>query len=281
VTLAVYHFYSQSTPLFAYFALGNLTITILVRNELLLIFFYWSFKFIPVFKFQLHRMLISIGGLHVGAGIATDVWIIVYSVHMFTQTSFSGTWPEWIMRVTVIIIAAGLTLMVVTSLAPLRSRYHNVWEYTHRFVGWFSLVTLVVHILAKAATMNTVGAIFKTPLPYLTIICLASVFYVWFTARRVPVMTYSGHHVALIKFPGKPTMQAGAVVRVSTNLLEWHAFGVALVDPAKRDFGIIVAPAGDWTRTLVDKIAKGEAQGMMWIRGINSVGFMYMHCITL
>jgi hypothetical protein len=92
------------------------------------------------------------------------------------------------MRITVVVIAVGLTLMIITALRPLRERYHNLWEYTHRSVGWFSLFSLVVHVVAKAATAKPI-AIFETPLPYLTIICLISVFYIWFT---VPSQHYQG-----------------------------------------------------------------------------------------
>jgi hypothetical protein len=208
---------SESETLFAYLSLANLTTTILVRNELLLTFLYWSFAYVPCFKFQLHRMLHSIGGLHVGAGIATNACIFVYLVSLF-RTPFNGTLPEWAMRVTVLIIAVGLTFMVATSISPVRRRYHDTWEHIHRYVGWFSLLNLVLHVIAKGATA-THWAIFYTPLPYLTIICLTSVFYIWFTVRRVAIITISGDNITIIKFPRRPTMKDGIVARVSTNLL--------------------------------------------------------------
>jgi hypothetical protein len=279
--LAIHQFALESTTFFAYLSLANLTVTVLVRNELLLTFLYWSFKYIPWFKFPFHRMLHSIGGLHFGAGIATDVWIFVYLVDMFSRIKFNGTWPEWIMRTTVVIIAIGLTLMIVTALPPIRARYHNVWENTHRFVGWLSLLALVLHVIAKAVTTNA-RETSRTPLPYLTLICIASVFYIWITVRRVPITTHSPRGgISIIKFPGRPTMSDGTVARVSFNLLEWHAFSIAMVDCSTPEFGIIVAPAGDWTCDLVEKVICGEQPNTMWIRGVNPPGFMHMHRIAL
>ena len=54
-------------------ALINLTIVVLVRNELLLAGLYWTFNFAPLRRFYFHRMLHSIGGLHVGCAFATFV----------------------------------------------------------------------------------------------------------------------------------------------------------------------------------------------------------------
>jgi hypothetical protein len=275
------HQFASSTALFAYLALANLTVTILVRNELVLLFLYWSFKYIPIFKFPCHRMLHSIGGLHVGTGIATDVWIIVYAVRMFTRP-FDRTWPEWTMRTTVVIIAIALTLMIATALSPIRRRHHNLWEYVHRYVGWFSLVNLTLHVIANAATLPpNPSAVFYTPLPYLTTVCLVSVFYVWFTVRKVSITTFvphgAGSTVAIIKFPGRPTMKDGTVARVSTDCFQWHAFSIAMADGAKPNFGIIVCPLGDWTRSLVESVSLRDGPKKMWIRGVNPPGFMHMH----
>jgi hypothetical protein len=266
---------------FAYIAIANLTATIVVRNELLLAGLYYSFNYIPFWKFQFHRMLHSIGGLHVGAGIATFVWIMVYMSNMYTRSPFPITLQEWVLFFSVGILAVCLFIMIVTALRPIRERYHNLWEYTHRFVGWFSLFVLVVHLIAKASTQPAPLAIFKGPLPYLTIICFIGVFYVWFTVRKVKVETTTGKGVAIIKFPGRPTMKDGTFARVSKDGLEWHAFSVAMTDTETPNFAIIVGAAGDWTRSLVDSVSEGFGPEKMWIRGVNPPGFMTMHRMFL
>jgi hypothetical protein len=59
------------TSFIAQASLINLTITVLVRNELLLVGLYWAFSKIPFRRFYPHRMLHSIGGLHVGCAFGT------------------------------------------------------------------------------------------------------------------------------------------------------------------------------------------------------------------
>ena len=272
---AVRNFADGVQKITAEVALANLTATIVVRNELLLISLYHAFNYIPCWKFQCHRMLHSIGGLHVGAGVATFIWILLYMSNMYSKDVFSGTAEDWILFVTVAIIALCLLLMIVTALRPVRVRYHNVWEYTHRFVGWFSLAILVVHVVTKAFIQPVPLAIFSTPLPYLTFICLISVFYVWFTIRKVKVQTITGNGIAIIKFPGKPTMKDGTVARISKNCLQWHAFSIAMTNQS--EFGVIIAGTGDWTQSLVHSVAEGLGPQKMWIRGVNPPGFMKMH----
>ena len=221
-------------------------------------------------------MLHSVGGLHVGAGVGTFIWILVYMSNMYVTTTFEGTWQEWTMRVTIAILSIGLSIIILTAMRPIRERYHNLWEYTHRFLGWFTLLNLVLHVVAKAATSEPT-AIFHTPLPYLTFVCLISVFYIWFTVQKVRISTISGKGVAIIKFPGRPTLRDGTFARVSTDFLQWHAFSVAMTNHSKRDFAIIVGAAGDWTRSLVNAVASGQGPTMMWIRGVNPPGFMHMH----
>ncbi|KAF8748932.1 nitric oxide dioxygenase [Rhizoctonia solani] len=148
--------YSPSTTRTSFIAqasLVNLTITVLVRNELLLAGLYWAFSKIPFRRFYAHRMLHSIGGLHVGCAFGTFI------------------------RITVIIFFA---------LRPLRERFHNAWEYTHRYVGWTVIADLVVHLGLKAATLDTPEQLFYTSLPYLTLACIISIFYICVAVVTLP-----------------------------------------------------------------------------------------------
>jgi hypothetical protein len=62
---------ASRTSIIAQVALVNLTITVLVRNELILAASYWLASMIPFRRFYPHRMLHSVGGLHVGCAFAT------------------------------------------------------------------------------------------------------------------------------------------------------------------------------------------------------------------
>ncbi|KAG8741926.1 hypothetical protein FRC10_002291 [Ceratobasidium sp. 414] len=257
-------------------SLINLTIVVLVRNELLLAALYWSFNFAPFRRFYFHRMLHSIGGLHVGCAFATFVWIIFYTVELGRITPFDSA-LNIALFTTALIMPLGIALILTFALRPLRERYHNLWEYTHRFVGWFVIADLVAHLVLRAFTLPSPHDLFRTALPYLTIACIVSIFYVWFTVRRVPVSITANHSVAIVKFHGRPTLDDGTFARISRDGLQWHAFSVATTDVEKREFSLIVGRAGDWTTSLIHDSVARRAPERLFIRGVNPPGFMHMH----
>ncbi|KAF8753569.1 nitric oxide dioxygenase [Rhizoctonia solani] len=228
-------------------SLINLTIVVLVRNELLLAGLYWSFNYVPFRRFYFHRMIHSIGGLHVGCAFATFLWIIFYVVELGKNTPFN-TPLNIAMFITALILPLGIAVIITFALRPLRERYHNIWEYTHRFVGWFIVADLVAHLTLKALALPNPRDLFHTALPYLTIACVISIFYVWFTVRRAKSERF----------------------RVAC-FLGCHD------DFEKREFSLIVGRAGDWTTKLIHDSVAREGPERLYIRGVNPPGFMHMH----
>ncbi|KAF8599507.1 hypothetical protein BDV93DRAFT_546855 [Ceratobasidium sp. AG-I] len=279
---------TNRTTYVAQAALVNLTITVLVRNELILTALYWGSNLVPVRRFYAHRMVHSIGGLHVGCGIGAFLWITFYAYSIFTEQTPSSA-LHIALLVSAFLLPLGTFLIILFALRPLRDRFHNVWEYTHRFLGWFVLFDLVAHLALVAASSSTAVNLLKTSLPYLTALCIISVFYVWFTVRRPNVTIQANKHVAVVTFPGKPTMASGTFARISRDGIQWHAFSVALSNShstsdaeaqkkeAKAEFSLIVARAGDWTTKLIGDALQGKGPERMFIRGVHPPGFMYMH----
>ncbi|KAG9123086.1 hypothetical protein FRC07_000255 [Ceratobasidium sp. 392] len=176
---------------------------------------------------------------------------------------------------TALILPLGLTVIIGCALRPVRERYHNAWEYTHRYVGWFA--DLIIHLVIKALTLASPVQLFYTSLPYLTAISVVSIFYVWFTVRHARISIRANKSVAVLTFPGTPTMRSGTFARISRDGRERHAFSVAMTDFEKKEFSLIVARAGDWTTKLITDVLNRRGPGRMWIRGVQAPGFMYMH----
>ncbi|QRV76952.1 nonribosomal peptide synthetase [Ceratobasidium sp. AG-Ba] len=264
----------------AHAAVINLTIVILVRNELLLGAAYYSFNYIPFRRFYFHRMLHSIGGLHVGGSFAALIWITTYVAELGKHTPLD-TAMNRALFVTALLLPIGIVVMMFFALRPLRERFHNAWEYTHRFVGWALVLDLIAHLGVKAATLPKARDLFiHGALPYLTIVITISIFYVWFTVTKPKVDIFANKSVAIIKFPGKPTIADGTFARISRNWWQWHAFSVAFSDntnPDKPRFALIVGKAGDWTNGLIGDSTSGNAPERLFIRGVNPPGFMHMH----
>ncbi|CAE6440166.1 unnamed protein product [Rhizoctonia solani] len=263
----------------AHAALINLMIVVLVRNELLLGAAYYSFNYIPFRRFYFHRMLHSIGGLHVGGAFATFIWIATYAVEVGKHTPLDTPMNRALFA-TAILLPVGVGILIIFALRPLRERFHNLWEYTHRFVGWTLVADLVAHLGVKAALLPKARYLFYTALPYFVIVIVISIFYVWFTVTKPKVKIIANKSVAIVKFPGKPTIADGTFARISRNWWQWHAFSVALSDnsnPDKPEFSLIVGKAGDWTNGLIGESVAGNAPERMYIRGVNPPGFMHMH----
>ncbi|KAG8707559.1 hypothetical protein FRC11_007337 [Ceratobasidium sp. 423] len=257
-------------------SLINLTITIFVRNELLLAGLYWTFSKIPFRRFYAHRMLHSIGGLHVGCAFTTFIWIIFYTVEVGRSASLNSSLGIALL-ITAIILPVGITIIIFFALRPIRERFHNIWEYTHRYVGWAVVVDLVVHLGLKAATLDTPKQLFYTSLPYLTFACIISIFYIWFTVRHADISIQANRSVAVVTFPGAPTMRSGTFARISRDGFQWHAFSVAMTNFEKREFSLIVGRAGDWTTGLINDALGSRGPERIYIRGVCPPGFMYMH----
>ncbi|KAH7335747.1 hypothetical protein B0J17DRAFT_53063 [Rhizoctonia solani] len=267
---------TSRTNYIAQAALVNLTITVLVRNELLLAALYWAFSKIPFRRFYAHRMLHSIGGLHVGCAFGTFIWIIFYTVEVWRIPSLNSSLDVGLL-ITATILPVGITIIILFALRPLRERFHNIWEYTHRYVGWTVVADLVVHLGLKAATLDAPTQLFYTSLPYLTLTCIISIFYIWFTVRHAEISIQANRSVAVVTFPGAPTMRSGTFARVSRDGFQWHAFSVAMTDLQKREFSLIVGRAGDWTTGLINDALGSQGPERIYIRGVCPPGFMYMH----
>ncbi|KAF8603150.1 hypothetical protein BDV93DRAFT_508648 [Ceratobasidium sp. AG-I] len=263
----------------AHAAIINITIVVLVRNELLLNLAYYTFNYIPFRRFYFHRMLHSIGGLHVGGSFASLIWITTYVAELGKHTPLDNNLNRALF-VTALLLPIGITVMIFFALRPLRERYHNAYEYTHRFVGWTLVADLIAHLGVKAATLPKARYLFYNGLPYLVMAITISIFYVWFTVTKSKVTIIANKSVAIVKFPGKPTLADGTFARISRNWWQWHAFSVALSDnsnPSKPEFSLIVGKAGDWTNGLIGDAVAGNAPERLYIRGVNPPGFMHMH----
>ncbi|CEL62201.1 hypothetical protein RSOLAG1IB_10283 [Rhizoctonia solani AG-1 IB] len=282
INIPFFLYVSQNSPsiartnFIAQASLVNLTITVLVRNELLLAGLYWAFSKIPFRRFYAHRMLHSIGGLHVGCAFGTFIWIIFYTVEVGRSTSLNSS-LDIALLITSIVLPVGITVIIIFALRPLRERFHDAWEYTHRYVGWTVIVDLIVHLGLKAATLDAPEQLFYTSLPYLTLACVVSIFYIWFTVRRAEISIQANRSVAVVTFPGTPTMRSGTFARISRDGFQWHAFSVAMTNFEKREFSLIVGRAGDWTTGLINDALNAQGPERIYIRGVCPPGFMYMH----
>lgn len=246
----------------------ELLVGVLVRNEIFVAYLHRLIALTPIFKYEFNRMLHCIGGIHVSCACAAFGWLLI---------SLAAEKHGLCARITGSILLTFILFISATAIPVVRRKYHNTFEYIHRYAGWTSLAILLVHViflqLEQYPAFN-VKAIINVPVFVLIFIFIIIVL-PWLWVRRVPVQYMQpSKDVTVVTFPGA-LYPYGSVTRISDNGREWHAFAIALTNATDDEHSVVIATAGDWTRKLAEDYRSNQSPNHMWIRRIKGLGFMY------
>ncbi|KIY68088.1 hypothetical protein CYLTODRAFT_453876 [Cylindrobasidium torrendii FP15055 ss-10] len=242
------------------FVLGNLLASVAVRNELLgralyLIVNTLFAKWTPLwFRLGCTSFLQHLGGIHSGCGVSGLGWLVFRIVLIATDVrNMHGA----------VVVMGGVTSLAIatTILAALpwiRNTYHNMFEWHHRFVGWFALIsTWVFVILGDSYNIDEQrwdadSTIVKQQTFFF---CLGMTFFIifpWTVTRKVAVeVEIPSSKVAILKF--KRGMQQGMLARISRGpISEYHAFGIISEGTHTDAHYLVCGVQGDFTRGLVE-----------------------------
>lgn len=137
------------------FAIGNPLALTLCRSEAFLRVVCWiavnllGYSFVPV-KTATTALLQSLGGIHSSCAISLVSWL-TYSL-VFTLKDRDNTSTEIIGIASAILSL--LSLSCVLAFPLIRHLHHNLFERTHRFTRWASLVLLWAFLDAKGIEQN-------------------------------------------------------------------------------------------------------------------------------
>lgn len=180
----------------ATFALSLITAGLLARNEMFLRCLYVTLLFLfkrwPPFWFRnaITAFLLHVGGVHSGMSVAGTLWLITAMIEFFRQG------PHVIHHAVLVfaVFASVVLIVVCLSATPwIRDNYHNVFENTHRLLGWFGVGILWVLVgLADAWEPGPNGTgqfsghkLARKPDIYIAIFITILVFGPWTTYRKV------------------------------------------------------------------------------------------------
>lgn len=262
------------------FSIGNIFALTLCRSEAVLRVVFWlvvkvlGHSWVPLrLKTMTTSLLQCLGGIHSSCGVSSIAWL-VYGLCL-TLKDRENTSDE-----IVAVASAILSLLFISCLAafPLvRHLHHNVFERTHRFAGWTSLILLWAFIILQISYnpntnsySNDIGSrLIKQQEFWLTLGITVLIIIPWITVRRVPVnITSPSGHAALIKFNGG--VKPGILGRISPSpLSEWHAFGI--ISDGKDQHMMLAGAVGDFTKTLVAK-----KPSHLWVRQVHFAGLPYL-----
>ncbi|MHA7135339.1 ferredoxin reductase domain-containing protein [Oerskovia turbata] len=210
-----------------------------------------------------------LGGVHVGAAISATAWFAVFAATALSPGGRSG-----LSGATLGVIAAlALLLAMIAALAvaPLRRGRHDVFEMSHRFGGWLTLIlfaVLTVGFARDLAPEDPGHAILTSPATWVLLVVVVSVALPWARLRRVAVDVHTpSSHVALVRLHHSPRTFVGSSTTISRHPLgQWHPFA-NLVTPTRPELRLAISRAGDWTGSFIDSPPRH-----VWVRGVPTAG---------
>ncbi|KAF8270854.1 hypothetical protein EI94DRAFT_1722068 [Lactarius quietus] len=230
---------------------ANISSSIFMRQDYVINAFFAIFCAVPLsWPLRIRTIcarVYHIGGLHSGFAISGTSLLTV------------------IITYCILVLLLGI---VVSAIPVIRSKYHNRFEVTHRFLGWTAtLLVWCQQILVISLTNDykhedqSLGHSLLHAAPFwLVLVMTISIMLPWLRLRKIPVrsVVLSSHAVRLYFDYATPV--AGSFVRISDSpLTEWHSFAT-IAEPGKRGFS--------------SKIQNPPSE--IWVRGIPTTGFIHV-----
>jgi hypothetical protein len=255
---------NKNTEFVAVGTLAAMFVSILWRNEVWINCWYAMITAVPkrssvAFRRVLARYVFSLGGYHSGFGIASLAWLAFLASKTVSVSL--------VLNIVVLILVVGVIWPAIIQ----RSRYHNLFEFTHRSLGWAALGVTWVFVINFGVEKGFDGG----PVIALLVFIAATTLLVahpWLRARYVPVKAtrLSSHAIKLTFWFNDNSIAPGAFGRISHEALgEWHSFACISSDPETPTHSMVIASAGDWTKNLIENPPQA-----IWVRGIRTCGFM-------
>lgn len=220
---------------------ANILASLLVRNEHVVNALFHVFVVVPSRKGKLPLVIrrafakvYSYGGIHSGCGVAGTAWYLLYLGLVTADCVTRGT-PTISSHIVLASWATAFNLVVIVAFAhpAMRRRFHNSFEWTHRFLGWSAVVLFWVQtLLVCADDVSRMGqplgyVVARSPSFWMLVLITVLVIYPWtrLRIREVDAEPMSDH---VIKLNFRYTdAQFGQAVRLSDSpLWETHAFAV-------------------------------------------------------
>ncbi|TGJ79830.1 hypothetical protein E0Z10_g8932 [Xylaria hypoxylon] len=258
----------------------NLLVAVSMRQDHIINFLFWLATRVPTWaplaiRRQCARVF-HIGGLHSGAAVSASFWWLAFTVGA-TVNFARGNQEVRIDTGTVVLsyLILALLLAIIGMAHPhVRAKFHDQFEWTHRFAGWTATALVWVHLVVasnslRPRTLSLADSLARTPAVYLLALITLSIALPWLRLRRVAVRSeFLSKHAVRLHFDFD-TPIAGKAIRISDKpMREWHAF--ATIDkPGQKGFSIVVSNAGDWTRKTID----GQPT-KLWTRGVLTSGVL-------
>ncbi|KAI0365733.1 hypothetical protein BV20DRAFT_1056243 [Pilatotrama ljubarskyi] len=256
-------------------AIANIFVAILMRQDYVINAFFtvacaapqsW-----PLWVRRILGRVYTIGGIHSGCAVSGTVWLVLFAAQATRQFMRKDhiTVPTLVFTYIILALLVG---MIVFAYPKARTRHHDTFEMTHRFLGWtaIALVWCLIMFLIKDYQLpgQTLGqAVVRAPPFWLVLIMTCSIILPWLRLRKVPVRAeVLSNHCVRLYFDYVNT-HPGHFTRMSLSpLTEWHSFATISV-PGQKGYSAVVSRAGDWTSECI-----ANPPTKLWVRGVPCYG---------
>ncbi len=251
-------------------ALINLTLAILIRQQRVVNFLFWFATRIPTSWPLWIRWgagkIFHFGGIHSAGAVSGSLWLVFLFVGMLINYR-NGTDNSSILTLSLTFsMLACMGGMIVFAIGPIRAKYHDLFERSHRFLGW----TLLILFWLQTISINYDNDIsFVKTAAFLCLLLISlSIISPWLTLKKVPVKsTRLSNHAVMLDFNYGDTPFPGSSNALSLSpLTEWHSFANIPI-PGREGYQQIVSRSGDWTGKLIDNPPEH-----IWVKGITTSG---------
>jgi hypothetical protein len=239
----------------------NIFVAILVRNELFLNGLYrvlirtCSSSTVRLgVKNGVTSTLLHIGGIHAGCAVACVLWLVVGMLHPASTGGGESASLAPVLCGSMLLL---LAIMCITALPVIRDRYHDLFEFTHRFLGWSSLLLLWGYALlsvnwsTEAAGSGLLVVTARNVSLWLTACLAALIVSPWLSVRKVRVEARL-HSASIVEITFGGKTGPGMFGRISRRpLADWHAFAVVSGEGMAQSHMMVISGVGDFTRELI------------------------------
>ncbi|MGW5645786.1 hypothetical protein ACWEV3_33985 [Saccharopolyspora sp. NPDC003752] len=242
--------------------LVNLTAAVLIRHRHVLNALFELVRRIPtswpLWARRTASKVYHAGGIHVGAAISATLWYVLLLVRMVTDAAGNAALLLSFSYFLTYAIAAVLVTICLLALPMIRRTCHNLFEHSHRYLGWltlglFWLQTLTVGAQDASGAFSW-GKLLDEPQPWVLILVSACILTPWQNLRKVGIsVTRPSSHVAIVNFHYRwAPFNSSSTVFSRSPLGEWHAFAAIDPPPGGSGYRVVLSRAGDWTSKFVD-----------------------------
>lgn len=270
----------------ATWASTNFLLSILIRAEFFVNFIFRTAWLVPwSVSLRIRRLVARVytyGGVHSGTAVAGTMWFSAFTTLLSIRFARQSWYTAPIIVLTWCIFIS-LLLIILLAFPHLRSRYHNTFEMTHRFLGWGSIVLFWAQLLlltyhsAQALHTHFAKLLIHQPTFWNLILLTAILIHPWLCLRKwtfVPEKLSS--HALRLHFT-KPIRRLSCLSISTSPLKEWHPFATfPSTDPLQPGGSMVISAAGDWTTSL---ISSPDPRTTFWVKGNVKTGVLSLSCI--